>query len=131
MLTRFCESFGFSAVRRIASLLDLEKRCKMSIWLQKSASIQPRTSLPKFHEGSEFHREFHIRIPPQKKLIQIKKTDSDLFQKTQCQCGIRSKRSWQFISQKAPNVGGRSAQAHPQRRNGHSTCTTDIDTAKI
>ena len=37
----------------------------MSIWLQKSASIQPRTSLPKFQGGGEFHLEFHIRIPPE------------------------------------------------------------------
>ena len=38
----------FGAVQRIANLVDLEKRCKMSIWLQKSALIQPRTSSPKF-----------------------------------------------------------------------------------
>ena len=29
------------------SFVDLEKCCKMSIWLQKSALIQPRTSLRK------------------------------------------------------------------------------------
>ena len=36
----------------------------MSIWLQKSASIQPRTSLPKFQAGVSFTLQFHIRIPP-------------------------------------------------------------------
>ena len=35
----------------------------MSIWLQKSASIQPRTSLPKFQEGVSFTLQFHIRAP--------------------------------------------------------------------
>ena len=39
---------SFEAVRRCGNLVDLEKCCKMRIWLQKSASIQPRTSLPKF-----------------------------------------------------------------------------------
>ena len=44
-LTNFCKDFEFGAVRRCANLVDLEK-CfkKMSIRLQKSASIQPRTS---------------------------------------------------------------------------------------
>ena len=37
----------FAAVRRIANLVDLEKCCKMRIWMQKSASIQKRTSLLK------------------------------------------------------------------------------------
>ena len=36
----------------------------MSIWLQKSASIQPRTSLPKFQAGVSFTLQFHIRTPP-------------------------------------------------------------------
>ena len=35
-------------MQKNAHLVDLEKRCKMSIWLQKSASIQPRTSPIKF-----------------------------------------------------------------------------------
>merc|ERR1712224_257660 len=35
-------------VQKSVNLEDLEKCCKMSIWLQKSASIQPRTSLSKF-----------------------------------------------------------------------------------
>ena len=36
--------FEFKAVQRYVYLVDLEKCQKMSIWLQKSASIQPRTS---------------------------------------------------------------------------------------
>ena len=41
-------NFEFGAVQRIANLVDLEKCWKMSIWLQKSALIQPRTSPLKF-----------------------------------------------------------------------------------
>ena len=33
------------AVRRDDILVDLEECCKMNIWLQKSASIQPRSSV--------------------------------------------------------------------------------------
>ena len=44
----FFENSEFGAVQRIANLVDLAKRCKMSIWLQKSALIQPRTSPLKF-----------------------------------------------------------------------------------
>ena len=42
MLTKFSEILKFGAVQRIANLVDLEKRCKMSILTQKSALIQPR-----------------------------------------------------------------------------------------
>ena len=35
-------------MQRFANLVDLEKCCKVSICLQKSASIQPRTRLSKF-----------------------------------------------------------------------------------
>ena len=35
------------AVQKRANLVDLEKCCKMNVWLQKAASIQPRTDLPK------------------------------------------------------------------------------------
>ena len=35
-------------MRKYANLVDLEKCCKMSIWLQRLASIQKRTSLSKF-----------------------------------------------------------------------------------
>ena len=36
----------------------------MSIWLQRLASIRPRTSLPKFQAGVSFTLQFHIPIPP-------------------------------------------------------------------
>ena len=40
-------------VQKNANLVDLEKSCKMSIWLQKSVLTQPRTSLPKlFQRGN-------------------------------------------------------------------------------
>ena len=35
-------------MQRCTHLVDLEKCCKMSIYLQRSASIQKRTSPPKF-----------------------------------------------------------------------------------
>ena len=48
-LTNFCEHFEFGAVRRITNLVDLENMLKkMSVWLQKSALIPPRTSSLKF-----------------------------------------------------------------------------------
>ena len=40
-------------MQRIGNLVDLEKRCKMSIWLQNFASIQPRTSPVKFDHLAE------------------------------------------------------------------------------
>ena len=46
--TIFCEYFEFGAVRRCANLVDLAKCLRVSIWLQKSASIQKRTSPLKF-----------------------------------------------------------------------------------
>ena len=51
-------------MRRIANLVDLEKCRKMSIWLQKSASIQPRTSLLKFDDlarSTVRYRILHLR----------------------------------------------------------------------
>ena len=42
-LTSVCWNFEIWAVRRIANLVDLEKCWKMTIYLQKSVSIQPRT----------------------------------------------------------------------------------------
>ena len=48
-LTNFCEYFELGAVRRSVYLVDREKRLlKMSIGLQRSASIQKRTSPLKF-----------------------------------------------------------------------------------
>ena len=44
----FCWDFQFRWVRSCDNLVDLEKCCKMSILLETSPSIQPRTSLSKF-----------------------------------------------------------------------------------
>ena len=40
-------------MQRCDNLVDFEKRCKMSIWTQKSALIQLRTSLLKFDDLAE------------------------------------------------------------------------------
>ena len=55
-LTNFCWNFEIWAVQRIANLVDLEKWRKMSIYLQKSASIQPRTGLSKFAKNYQFSK---------------------------------------------------------------------------
>ena len=47
-LTNFCEYFELGAVRRCVNLVDLERCQNMTICLQKSASIQKRTSPLKF-----------------------------------------------------------------------------------
>ena len=49
--TKFNWTFEFGAVQKSVNLVELEQFCKMSIWLQKSASIQPRTSLSKFAQN--------------------------------------------------------------------------------
>ena len=61
-MTYFLLKFEIWAVQRIANLVDLEKCWKMSIWLQKSALIQKRTSCLKFAEAS---KRYH---PPVKNL---------------------------------------------------------------
>ena len=48
MFTIFDQKIEFGAVQKYVNLVDLEKCCKMSIYLQNLASIQPRTSLSKF-----------------------------------------------------------------------------------
>ena len=55
----FCWNFEVWAVQRNVNLVDLEKCWKMSIWSQKSASIQPRTSLPKFLWNGGPKQELH------------------------------------------------------------------------
>ena len=40
----FLQKIEFGAVRKCVHLVDLEKCCKMSIWLQKSASIENEPS---------------------------------------------------------------------------------------
>ena len=52
-LTKICEDFELRAVQRCGNLVDLEKRCKMRPWTQKSALIQLRTSLLKFDDLAE------------------------------------------------------------------------------
>ena len=41
------EKNEFGAVRKCATIVELKKYCKAQIYLQNSASIQPRTSPPK------------------------------------------------------------------------------------
>ena len=55
--TVFCRNFAIWAVQRNANLVDLGESFPTSIWLQKSASIQPRTSLSKF--GGWFNSIFN------------------------------------------------------------------------
>ena len=50
---KFCKNFAKILKIQLTHFVDFEKRCKMSIWLQKSALIQPRTSSPKFAEASK------------------------------------------------------------------------------
>ena len=47
-LAEFFQNFEIEAVQKYVYLVDLEKCCKMSIWLRNLASIQQRTSLDKF-----------------------------------------------------------------------------------
>ena len=54
MFTIFDQKIEFGAVQKYVNLVDLEKCCKMSIYLQNLASIQPRRSPPKF--GGRFSR---------------------------------------------------------------------------
>ena len=49
MLTIFGWNFEIWAVQKYVNLVDLVKSFPTSIYLQKSASIQPRTSLSKLH----------------------------------------------------------------------------------
>ena len=64
----FSQNFELEAVQRFLNLVDLGKCCKMSILLQNLASIQQRTSLPKFLNFFNFHRpqgfNFHRAAPP-------------------------------------------------------------------
>ena len=47
----------FRVVQKCANLVDLEKCCKMTIWLRKSVLIQPRTSLRKSDVSWRWIRE--------------------------------------------------------------------------
>ena len=66
----FSENFGKILKIQLAHSVDLEKCCKMSIWLQKLVLIQPRTGLGKsdvswpfdrWHHGSAAAPLFHAR----------------------------------------------------------------------
>ena len=59
MLKIFGWNFEIWAVQKYVNLVDLVKSFPASIYLQKSASIQPRTSLSKF--GGKFNSSF-IRL---------------------------------------------------------------------
>ena len=48
LLTIFYKKIEFGAVQKDVNLVDLEKCCKMSVYLQRSVPIQPRTSPKKF-----------------------------------------------------------------------------------
>ena len=48
----FAKMFEFGAVRKCANIVAIEKCCQSHVYLQKSASIQPRTSPPKFNKNS-------------------------------------------------------------------------------
>ena len=50
-IRNFAIKIEFRPVRRNVHFVDLEKCCKMTPWSQKSASIQTRTSPPKFLEN--------------------------------------------------------------------------------
>ena len=60
------QNVEFRAVQRHANLVDLEKCSKMSIWMQKSASIQPRTDKNKVGCGPTTDRGPCRYEPPQR-----------------------------------------------------------------
>ena len=62
VFTIFDQKIEFGAVQKYVNLVDLEKCCKMSIYLQNLASIQPRTSLSKF--GGWFNSIFNPLLNP-------------------------------------------------------------------
>ena len=47
MFDEILQNFEIRAAQNCENLVDLEKCCKMTIYLQRSAPIQPRTSLGK------------------------------------------------------------------------------------
>ena len=49
MISNVCANVESGAVRKSVNIVDLKRCCKMSMYLQKSASIQPRTSSQKYH----------------------------------------------------------------------------------
>ena len=75
MLTIFDWNFEVWAVQKYANLVDRVKSFPTSIYLQKSASIQPRTSLSKLHV-SKFTcntcKEMKITCNPPTKLLSLR-----------------------------------------------------------
>jgi len=65
MLTIFGWNFEIWAVQKYVNLVDLVKSFPTSIYLQKSASIQPRTSLSKF--GGKFNSLFIRLLSPERR----------------------------------------------------------------
>ena len=63
MLTSFGWIFEIWAVQKHVNLVDLVKSFPTSVYLQKSASIQPRTSLSKF--GGKFNSLFIRLLNPE------------------------------------------------------------------
>ena len=72
----FCENFEIAAVQKDANLVELEKCCRMHIFLQKFVLIQPRTSplkickilnfanFSRISEAPEFFRAAYFRRSP-------------------------------------------------------------------
>ena len=58
----FCENPDFGVMRKCANLVGLKARCKMNVYLQEDASIQPRTSPPKKKRISYHPPDFGIGI---------------------------------------------------------------------
>ena len=61
--TRFehFHNFGISSDAKMQNLVELEECCKMTIWSQKSALIQPRTSLFSVTFGVQPHSVIRAR----------------------------------------------------------------------
>ena len=60
-LTNVCWDFQFRVVQRCDNLVDVDKCCKMSIYLQGLVPIQPRTSPLKFdHLVENFEAKYGI-----------------------------------------------------------------------
>ena len=71
LFTIFDKNIEFGAVQKYVNLVDLEKCCKMSIWLQNLASIQPRTSPNKLCSfrskiGLKYDRIYELSEHPQR-----------------------------------------------------------------
>ena len=84
MLTIFGWNFEIWAVQKYVNLVDLVKSFPTSIYLQKSASIQPRTSLSKF--GGKLN-SFFIRL-----LSRYRRCTRPCCRRCRRRCGCRCRR---------------------------------------